>query len=53
MTQKLNTLNIESIHHESLRIALGLMQSTQVQTLEVIVGVPPLWLRFLMLNHNV
>jgi hypothetical protein len=32
--------------------ALGLMQSTHFQTLEVIGGVPPLRLRFSMLNHK-
>jgi hypothetical protein len=33
-------------------IALSLMQSTYVQTLEVISGVPPLRMRFSMLNHG-
>jgi hypothetical protein len=35
-----------------LRIALGWMQSTHVQTLEVIGVVPSLRLRFSMLNHK-
>jgi hypothetical protein len=35
-----------------LRIVLGLMQSTHVQTLQVIGGVPPMRLRFSMLNHK-
>jgi hypothetical protein len=30
----------------------GLMQSTHVQTLEVIGGVPPLRMRFSMLSHD-
>jgi hypothetical protein len=43
---------LEKIQYRCLRIALGLMQSTQVQTLGVIGGVPPLRLRFSMLNHK-
>jgi hypothetical protein len=43
-------LKLERIQYRCLRIALGLMQSTHVQTLEVIGEVPPLRLRFSMLN---
>jgi hypothetical protein len=45
-------LELERIQYQCLRIALGLKQSTHVQTLEVIGGVPPLRLRFSMLNHK-
>jgi hypothetical protein len=45
-------LKLERIQFRCLRIALVLMQSTDVQTLEVIGGVPPLRLRFSMLNHK-
>jgi hypothetical protein len=45
-------LKLERIQYRCLRIALGLMQSTHVQTLEVIGGVPPLRLRFSILNHK-
>jgi hypothetical protein len=45
-------LKLERIQHRCLRIALVLMQSTHVQTLDVIGGVPPLMLRFSMLNHK-
>jgi hypothetical protein len=42
----------QGCQYRCLRIALGLMQSTHFQTLEVIGGVPPLRLRFSMLNHK-
>jgi hypothetical protein len=46
-------LILERVQYRCLRIALGLMQSTHVQTLEVIGGVPPpLRMRFSMLNHR-
>jgi hypothetical protein len=45
-------LKLERIQYRCLWIALGLMQSTHVQTLEVIDGLPPLKLRFSMLNHK-
>jgi hypothetical protein len=45
-------LKLERIQYRCLRIALGLMRSTHVQTLDVIGGVPPLRLRFSMLNHK-
>jgi hypothetical protein len=45
-------LKLERVQYRCLRIALGLMQSTHVQTLEVIGGVPPLRMRFSMLNHR-
>jgi hypothetical protein len=45
-------LKLEWMQYRCLRIALGLTQSTHVQTLEVIVGEPPLRLRFSMLNHR-
>jgi hypothetical protein len=45
-------LTLEKIQYRCLRIALGLMQSTHVQTLEVIGGLPSLRLRFSMLNHK-
>jgi hypothetical protein len=45
-------LKLERVQYRCLRIALGLMQSTLVQTLQVIGGVPPLRMRFLMLNHG-
>jgi hypothetical protein len=45
-------LKLEMIQYQCLRIALGLMQSTHFQTLEVIGGVPPLRLKFSMLNHK-
>jgi hypothetical protein len=45
-------LKLERIQYRTLRIALGLMQSTHVQTLEDIGGVPPLRLRFPMLNYK-
>jgi ribonuclease HI len=45
-------LKLERIQYKCLRIALGLMQSTHVQAVEVIAGVPPLRLRFAMLNHK-
>ncbi len=44
-------LKLERIQYRSLRIALGLMQSTHVQTVEVIAGVEPLRLRISMLNQ--
>jgi hypothetical protein len=45
-------LKLEKIQYRCLRIALGLMQSTHVQTLEIIGGVPPLRLKFSMLDHK-
>jgi hypothetical protein len=42
-------LKLERVQYLCLRIALGLMQSTHVQTLEVIGGVPPLRMIFSML----
>jgi hypothetical protein len=45
-------LKLERIQYRCLRVALGLMKSTHVQTLEVIGGVPPLRLRFSMLDHK-
>jgi hypothetical protein len=41
-------LKLERLEYRCLRIALGIMQSTHVQTLEIIGGVPPLR----MLNHE-
>jgi hypothetical protein len=43
---------LKRIQYRCLRIALGLMHPTHVQTLEVIGGVPPLRLKFSMMNHN-
>lgn len=45
-------LKLERIQYRCLRIALGLMQSTHVQTLEIIAGVEPLRLRYSMLNQR-
>jgi hypothetical protein len=45
-------LNFERVQYHCLRIVLSLMQSIHVQTLEVIGGVPPLRMRFSMLNHG-
>jgi hypothetical protein len=45
-------LKLERVQFHCLRITLGLMQSTHVQTLEVIGSVPPLRMRFLLLNHD-
>jgi hypothetical protein len=45
-------LKLERIQYRCLSIVLELMQSTHVQTLEVIGGVPPLRLRFSMLNQK-
>jgi hypothetical protein len=45
-------LKLQRVQYHCLRIALGLMQSDHVQTLEVIGGVPPLRMRFSMLNHK-
>jgi hypothetical protein len=45
-------LKLEIVQYRSLKIYLGLMQSTHVQTLEVIGGVPPLRMRFSMLHHG-
>jgi hypothetical protein len=45
-------LKLEGIQYRCLRIALGFMQSTHVQTLEVIGGVAPLRMWFSMLNHK-
>jgi hypothetical protein len=45
-------LKLERIQYRCLRLALGLMQSIQIQTLDVIGGVPPLRLRFSILNHT-
>jgi hypothetical protein len=39
-------LKLERIQYRCMRIALGLMQSTHIQTLEVIGGVPTLRLPF-------
>jgi hypothetical protein len=39
-------LKLERVQYRCLRIALSLMQSTHVQTLEVIGGVPPLRMGF-------
>jgi hypothetical protein len=44
-------IHVERVQYPCLRIALGLMQSTHVQTLEVIGGVL-LRMRFLMLTHG-
>jgi hypothetical protein len=40
------------LEYHYLRIALRLVQSTHVQTLEVIGGVAPLRMRYSMLNHG-
>jgi hypothetical protein len=45
-------LKLERIQYRCLRIALGLMQSTHVQTVEIIAGVEPLRLRYSMLNQK-
>jgi hypothetical protein len=45
-------LKLERVQYRCLRIALDLLQSTDFQTLEVIGGVPPLGMRFSMLNHG-
>jgi hypothetical protein len=45
-------LEPERVQYHCLGIPLGLMQSTHVQTLQVIGGVPPLRMRFSMLNHG-
>jgi hypothetical protein len=45
-------LKLKRVQYCCLRIALSLMQSTHVQTLEVIGGVPPLRMRFSMVNHG-
>jgi hypothetical protein len=45
-------LKLEIVQHRCLRIALGLLQSTHVQTLEVIGGVPPFRMRISVLNHG-
>jgi hypothetical protein len=45
-------LKLERLQYCCLKIALNLMQSTYVQTLEVIGGLPPLRMRFSMLNHG-
>jgi hypothetical protein len=47
-----HTLKLERNQYRCLRIALGLMQSTHVQTLEIIGGMPPLRLKFSMLDHK-
>jgi hypothetical protein len=44
-------LKLERIQYQCLRIALGIMQSTHVQTVEIIAGVEPLRLRYSMLNQ--
>jgi hypothetical protein len=44
-------LKLERVQYRCLKIALGLMQSTHVQTLEVIGGVPQLRMRFSILNR--
>jgi hypothetical protein len=48
----MHMLKLERIPFRGLRIALGLMRSTHVQTLEVIGEVPRLRLRFARLNHK-
>jgi hypothetical protein len=45
-------LKFERVKYRCLRIVLGLMQSTHVETLEVIGGVSPLRMIFSMLNHG-
>jgi hypothetical protein len=45
-------LKLKRIQYRCLRIALGFMQSTHIQTLEVIGGVESLRLRFSMLNNK-
>jgi hypothetical protein len=45
-------LKLERILYRCLRIALGLMQSTHVQTVEIIAGAEPLRLRYSMLNQR-
>jgi hypothetical protein len=45
-------LKLERIQNRCLTIALGLIQLTHVQALEVIGGVLPLRVRFSMLNHK-
>jgi hypothetical protein len=46
-----HTLKLGRIQYRCLRIVLGSMESTHVQTLEVIGGVPPLIVRFSIINH--
>jgi hypothetical protein len=43
-------LKLKRVQYRCLRIALGLMQSTHIQTLEVIGGVSPLRMRISMLD---
>jgi hypothetical protein len=45
-------LKLERIQYRCLRIELGLMQSTHIQTLDVIGGVQSMRLRFSMLNNK-
>jgi hypothetical protein len=45
-------LKLEKVQYRCLKINLGSMQSTHVQMLEVIGGVPPLRMRLSMLNHG-
>jgi ribonuclease HI len=45
-------LKLERIQYRCLRIALGLMQSTHVQTVEIIARIEPLRLRYSMLNQR-
>jgi ribonuclease HI len=49
---KNHILKLERIQYRCLRIALGLMQSTHVQTVEIIANIVPLTLRFSMLNQR-
>jgi hypothetical protein len=41
-----HVLKLEKVQYRCLRVALGLMQSTHIQTFEVIGGVLPLRMRF-------
>jgi hypothetical protein len=45
-------LKLERVQHRCLRIAFGTFQSTYVETLEVIGGVPPFRMRISILNHG-
>jgi ribonuclease HI len=45
-------LKLDRIQYRCLRICLGLMQSTHVQTVEILAKVEPLRLRFSMLNQR-
>jgi hypothetical protein len=48
----IHMLKLERIQYRCLRIALGLMQSTHVLTVEVIAGVVPLRMRFSLLSQK-